>query len=336
MATVKLSILIVNWNTAGFLRRCLDSLLTELKGYSYEVVVVDNNSADESVEVLREYDGIKVIENNYNFGFAFANNQAFGNSSGEFVMTLNPDTRLRNGAIHKLMQTLENDSGVGIAAPVVMVAEGPPEYPDRSFPLFPESRVIAIFRRLISRPAPPLEARDSIENFDVDWILGTGYICRRAAVRESYLFSADTFLFGEELDLCQRVRESGFRITVVPEAQIEHEKSVTFKYDPERGKTAGTLITVANWNARKNIYGSIPAAASNAYIALDNGLTWVLMTVWTSLKRKPLNRGFLEGYWLGMVVSLKLLFMGERYFKLANKKARLFLNGGTEPPLSNN
>ena len=333
---VKLSILIVNWNSADYLEQCLDSLFTHLPEFPCEVIVVDNNSADNSVEVLRRYKNVHVIENQYNYGFAVANNQAFRVSNGEYVMPINPDTRLQKDTLEILVRALDESPDVGIASPV-LVSNGALELPTMKLTLFPPSRTFGLLFSLFrgGNKAAASEGAIYDEEIPAKWVLGTGYICRRSAVQTDNLFVEDTFLFSEEYYLCDQVRQSGFKIAIYPRARIEHFKSVTFKFATKRSIVANRLLTASAWRARRDFCGVIPAALSSGYIAVDNALIWALMSVW---KRgqvffgRSVDQTFLLAYWSAMVTSIKLLVFGEKYFTSVNKDTRTFFNWGIEPP----
>jgi len=114
-----LSILIVNWNSGEFLRRCLQSLEAQREeGVHFEVIVVDNASIDGSAEGLdRLFPWVKFIWNSYNYGFAKATNQAYRLSRGRYVMTLNPDTYLVPGALKRIIEFLDTHSDAGAVQP---------------------------------------------------------------------------------------------------------------------------------------------------------------------------------------------------------------------------
>ena len=104
---MKLSILIVNWNTRDILIKCINSILKNAPGFDYEIIVVDNNSQDGSVGVLTNLLGhnkkIWILQSLKNLGFARANNYAFRNSIGEYILALNPDTEVYPQALEALV-----------------------------------------------------------------------------------------------------------------------------------------------------------------------------------------------------------------------------------------
>ena len=103
-----LSVIIVNWNTKDLLCQCIDSLTQTLGKFDTEVFVVDNGSTDGSASAVREkFPGVRLVENPVNMGFAKANNQAISLSSGEYLLFLNPDTQVKDDAIHKMLSFMD-------------------------------------------------------------------------------------------------------------------------------------------------------------------------------------------------------------------------------------
>jgi len=104
MNAVDLSIIIVNYNTKCYLKKCLESLFQQACSYAFEVIVIDNASKDGSVAMVQErFPAVHVIANRYNYGFAVANNQGYRMCHGRYIMTLNPDATLLLGAIDEIV-----------------------------------------------------------------------------------------------------------------------------------------------------------------------------------------------------------------------------------------
>ena len=327
----KISILIVNWNTAGYLKKCLESIFRNRHGHGVEVIVVDNNSVDDSLAVLESFADVVVVRNTFNYGFSVANNQAFHLSSGEYVMTLNPDATLQDGTLSNLVAVLDDHPDIGIAVPAIQLGDEI-ELPIGELPLFPKSILWSVFRRRFFEKEHIESIPPDTPLIDADYILGTGYLCRRSALGGNYFFREDSFLFGEEYEICRRVREERYRIVIVRDAKVEHIKSVTFKRDIGRGLMAGKLITAANWKARRDLYGTLPSIASNIFVAFDNAISFLLVSLWVKItKKRESAETYNFGYRVGTIVSLNLLVRGETYFQSLNRKARTYFNNGVEP-----
>src|ERR1700759_3275630 len=113
---VKLSIIIVNWNTRDITRDCLRSIREHVSGLTYEVIVVDNASGDGSAEMIcSEFPDVRLIANDDNLGFGRANNQAMRVAKGEYLFLLNSDTVILDNAIERLLAFMAADPAIGIA-----------------------------------------------------------------------------------------------------------------------------------------------------------------------------------------------------------------------------
>src|SRR5688572_528010 len=112
-----LSIIILNWNTREELGECLKSIFSNPPRCEFEVIVVDNDSDEDVVSAVVQFDGVRLIRNDYNYGFAAGNNIGYRASTGRYVMPLNPDTVIYPGTIDLLLRHLEADTSVAIAVP---------------------------------------------------------------------------------------------------------------------------------------------------------------------------------------------------------------------------
>ena len=133
---VKLSIVIVNWNTKDLLKDCLDSVVSKLDGrVSYEIFVVDNASSDKSAAMVRShFPTVHLIENSENVGFGRANNQASALASGEYILLLNSDTRLVGDDTDEVLHYLDDHPAVGIATGKMYYEDGVIHSSSRRFP----------------------------------------------------------------------------------------------------------------------------------------------------------------------------------------------------------
>ncbi|MBE0411090.1 MAG: glycosyltransferase family 2 protein, partial [Anaerolineales bacterium] len=122
---MKLSIVVVNWNTRDLLAKCLTSIYACPPVCPFEVLVVDNASSDGSVSMLREgFPQVRLIQNNKNVGFAAANNQALSLVDSPYILLLNPDTVVKPGALNEMLDYLENNPGVGAAGARLLNPDG--------------------------------------------------------------------------------------------------------------------------------------------------------------------------------------------------------------------
>lgn len=202
----ELSIIIVNHNTADMLVRCLHSIRSQ-SGHNPEVILVDNASRDNSLEVTNGFlPWLKVITNKRNLGFGRANNQALKISKGRFIYFLNPDTELKEGAFDAIIEFMESNPEVGLAGTRIL-------NPDGSFQSSVEKRYPG-----------ERHSRGELSGLkgDIAWVSGASMIARRSVMREVMGFDERFFVYGEDLDLCLAVRNAGWTIGYIPEALVVH------------------------------------------------------------------------------------------------------------------
>lgn len=200
------SIIIVNHNTADLLARCLHSIRSQV-GYDPEVILVDNASQDNSLEVTKGFlPWLKVIANEQNLGFAKANNQALKISNGKYIYFLNPDTELKQGALDAIIEFMESNTEVGLAGTRI---ENPDGSPQSSFEKhYPGQR----------------HSRGELSGLkgNIAWVLGASMIARHSVLKELGGFDEGFFLYGEDLDLCLSVRKADWKIGYIPNSVVVH------------------------------------------------------------------------------------------------------------------
>jgi len=262
------SIVIVNWNTRNLLLRCIGSILDGGCSVPCEIIVVDNASADGSVDAVRSaYPNVTVIANDRNLGFASANNVGFARASGESILLLNPDTIVSEKAADKLVAFLEAHSDVGIVGPLIVGQDGCPQI--SSFGIAPSLREAFLHAIRIWRIAPKSRlARQflMIPREPEDWIytrhlLGACMLVRRRVIDQTNGFDERFFLFLEETDLCYRTQQMGWRIAYYVGARITHlgEQSMLHILD----RSGGYYIRSYNYFCRKHGMGRSSVPATN-------------------------------------------------------------------------
>lgn len=321
-----LSIIILNWNTRELLVKCLKSIFANAPQCEFEVIVVDNNSDEDIADAMEQFQGVRLLRNDYNHGFAVGNNIGYRESTGRYVMPLNPDTLIYPETIDRLLRELEADISVAIAVPVVKETKVRPAnytFAHLYFDSIVYRNLSSLFERYRGSVAEP---------FDVEFFSGTGYICRRSALSEDKIFREDHFLFGEEYRLCRETSEKGFKIRVLPDAKIQHFASVTFKDNTERLVMASRLGNVVQWEIRKERLGSIVGTLLGLILWTEQLLKLTFLRVARSFKtRKKENYKRLEAQCAAAVSSIFPLLKDESKFrKQVDDEARLFFNGGKE------
>ncbi len=271
--SVDVSVCIVNWNTRDLLHNCLASIARHTHGCRVEVIVVDNASADDSVEMVRTgFPDVRVIASRANLGFARGSNLAAEAARGEYVLYLNPDTELVTDAITGLWHFLRANPGHGAAGCRLLNSDGSVQttcaselptlrnelasmlFLDR---LFPRSRWLA---------ARELAWWDHEDTRDVDCLSGACMMLPRVLVERLGGFDGRVFMYGEDLDLCCRVRATGARVGYVADEVIFHHEGAAsakrgYSFAPLRQRGANYFFL------RKN-RGLAPAVGYRVAVAV--------------------------------------------------------------------
>jgi len=293
-----LSIIIVSYNTKELLRQCLESIFKNDKRLDFsgnwidpseeekipaEIIIVDNNSTDGSVEYVRELIRspvsalrvtrsttrnpltrnsltrnpqtqltIKLIENKENLGFAKANNQGIKVARGEYILLLNSDTIVPEGAISQTLYWLSAHPGVAVATCRLLNQDGTIQPTGGFFPNLANIFTWAFFlddlplvNRLIKpfHPHPPqfwTKEAWYLKTRELDWVTGAFFLIRKAVIREVGLLKEDFFMYVEELEWCYRIKRASWQIFYYDGAKIVHlgggsGKSTTSIVGEDRG-----------------------------------------------------------------------------------------------------
>lgn len=222
------SVCIVSWNVADDLRACLESIRAQQTPPTYEIIVADNASSDETVPMLREqFPDVEVIVNDENLGFAKATNQTLRRARGRYLMMLNPDTVLEPDCLAKLVAVADAHPEAGIVAPRLVYPDGSLQYSCRRFPTI----AAAIYRNTVfgrlfpgARPAAEYIMQDCKHDAqrDVDWASGACLLIRREAYEEVGELD-ESFVWGsEDVDYCLRMHRAGWSVLYSPVTDVVH------------------------------------------------------------------------------------------------------------------
>ncbi|HEV2055702.1 MAG TPA: glycosyltransferase family 2 protein [Methylomirabilota bacterium] len=224
-----LSVIIVSFNSAGFIERCLASVETCLRGVNHEVCVVDNASSDGSARLVRErFPRVTVIANRVNLGFAAGVNRGLDATEGRYVLWLNPDAELLDAGAGDLVDYFERHPRVGILGPQLVDPSGGVQLSCRSFP----SYRTALFHRhsLLTRwfPKNPGSREYLLSDWDhgtareVDWVSGACLLHRRRLLDEIGPLDERFFMYCEDVDFCLRARQAGWSVQYHPGTRVLH------------------------------------------------------------------------------------------------------------------
>ena len=225
---MKLSIVIVCWNDLKVIRDCLRSIYAETHAIEFEVIVSDNGSTDGSVEFIRQnYLQVILIENRANLGFSKGNNVGIRASRGEYVLILNPDTIIHDGALDKWIKFADRHPEAGGLGCRVLNPDGSYQGSARPFPTIWRDLIAALYLRPLAYVSDRFIS-DTYTGWQghterlIDWQSGCCVMFRGDLIKRLGGFDEQFFYHYEEVDLCRRFWQAGYPILYTPEASITH------------------------------------------------------------------------------------------------------------------
>jgi len=227
-----LSIIILNYNTKDLLKDCLNSIKKAEKGkYSIETIVVDNASKDKSPEmVAQEFPDARLIVNKKNIGFSAGNNKGIKQAKGKYVLLLNPDTIVQKKTLVTMINFMDKNKKVGAATCKIELPSGELDYAcHRGFPtpwnaLTYFSGLARLFPKIKIFTGYTLTHLDLNQTHEIDSGCGAFLIIRRKAGEKINWLDEDYYWYGEDLDFCYRLKQTGWQIVFVPQVKIIHHK----------------------------------------------------------------------------------------------------------------
>jgi GT2 family glycosyltransferase len=252
-----ISVLIVNYNTAELVKKCIESLLDQ-QNVNFEIIVIDNNSHDSSAEILQKLTPrITFILNTDNKGFGRANNQAFKLCKGRYIFMLNPDAVcLTNQDLAHAVQFMNAHPECGLAG--TRIVNGNQQLEETSFYHYPrQKQTSANFSGLPGKLAT---------------VLGASMIVRREVFEKVNGFDEEFFLYGEETDLCLRIRKAGYMIGYCEFVTVQHIGSASEKGNPPeeiiRKKKLGKLLFYRKHYPEADVRKLVKQDLNRAYLHL--------------------------------------------------------------------
>jgi GT2 family glycosyltransferase len=251
----ELSIVIVSYNTKDLLRECLQSVDREKTGLDTEVLLVDNRSSDGSpLMVETEFPQVKVIRSAINLGFGAANNLAIESAQGRYIVLLNSDAFLSAGSLRIARDHMNSQPRAAVGGARLVGRDFSWQPSARMFPhvitdalvlsglaaRYPKSRFCGHFDRTWADPLQPSQA---------DWVPGAFSIIRAEVLRRVGFFDPRFFLYGEEVDLCRRIKRAGYEIWYWPDIVVTHIGGESSRH--MRDDSAGAQVL--NWRMRSTL-----------------------------------------------------------------------------------
>ena len=231
-----LSIIIVNWNVRDLLKRLLESIFNYTQGIEFEVIVVDNNSGDGSIEMVREnFPQVKIIANQENLGFAKANNQGLKIALGKFVLFMNPDMELKENSFKKLADFMEQNPGIGISTCQLTYPDGKVQPIIKNNPTFCSQLLIILKLHHFFMPEclKKYLAKDFdyLKQSEVKQIMGAFVFARKEVMEKLKGWCEDYFAWWEDIDLCYSAQKADIKIFYIPITKVIHHEGKSFEQE---------------------------------------------------------------------------------------------------------
>lgn len=251
-----LSIIIVSWNVKDLLRENLKSIYNETSGIDFEVFVIDNNSGDGSAQMVRdEFTQVKLIANDFNAGFAKANNQGIKQSCGRYVLLYNPDMRSGKDTFSKMVDWMDKTVDAGVAACKLITSEGEIVPHVRHYPTVWDQLTIVL---KISHLFPQLLNKYLWKDFDytkeavVDSVRGSFFMIRRELLNKLGGLDERYFIWFEEVDFCRQTVRAGYKVYYTPVVEcidyVGKSFSQVARYKTQKMFTKSMLTYFKKWH----------------------------------------------------------------------------------------
>jgi GT2 family glycosyltransferase len=266
---------IVNWNTRDLTLQCLRSIYAQLDSFTSQIIVVDNASEDDSVQVIRgEFPSVAVIENEENLGFAKANNRGLRECSGRYVLLINSDVVLRDGCFAALHEYIGQHPKIGVLGPRILNGDLTIQESCKEFPTVWNTlcRALALdtafpHLRLFSSQLMKYWSHDDVRPVDI--LSGCFWMVRREALETVGPLDERFFMYAEDKDWCKRYWKAGWSIVYYPHAEAIHLAAASSSRDPVRFYLEMNRANLRYW---KKHYGRFQRLAIPAIMLLHDSL----------------------------------------------------------------
>lgn len=237
---MKLSIIIVAWNVRDVLSDCLNSITQSLAAFPYEIIVVDNASTDGTADHIKnKFPAVRLVENKANQGFAAANNQGAAIANGQYLLILNPDTILFDHTLSKMVDFMDSNPAIAMCGPHILNEDKSLQKSVRNFPSWRGAfyrytvlKYMGLFKSHFTRWHN--RQFDYDKQADVEQIIGAAMLIRKEIFEKIGRFDERFFMYYEEVDLCKRLKDCGFRVVYCPDIQLIHLGGKSAKQIPAK------------------------------------------------------------------------------------------------------
>lgn len=216
---IELSVIIVNYNGLKFLTDCLNSLKTNLVGISYEIIIIDNDSKDESCDFIKQYfQEVILIESKINHGFGKGNNEAVKQARGKNLLLINNDTIVLDN-LKPILDILKDDTSIGVIG--INMLNAKKEY----LPVagnFPNARNMLQLIKLLDISPEFKTGKFNKNQYEVDWLGGSFLMLSKETYTQIKGFDEDYFMYVEDVDFCKKISDMGKKRLFLPNYSYIH------------------------------------------------------------------------------------------------------------------
>jgi GT2 family glycosyltransferase len=263
--SVDISVVIVAWNAKRYLELCLESLAEDPPRRSMEVLVIDNASEDDSVEMTEtRFPWVKLIKSKENLGFSKGNNLGIRQCQGRYIALVNPDVIVLPGCLDTLADFLDQNPKVGNVGPRVFNPDMTQQSTCRRFPTLwnnfcSATRLESIFKGSAFFAGEHMFYFPYDRTVTVDVIVGCFSMIRREAFDDVGLLDEGLFMYGDDVDWCRRARNAGWQVAFCPDARAIHDRGKTTAPFPVRFAVAQQRSVLHYWTKHHTFLGAFGA-----------------------------------------------------------------------------
>jgi GT2 family glycosyltransferase len=302
---IDLSIIIVNWNSKAYVSKCIESVLANTSGLTYEIIVVDSASFDGCGEMLQDlYPNIRFIQCDSNVGFARANNLGASYGCGSVLLFLNPDTKVCGHAIEHLYSHYNKLPHAGVVGCRLLNSDGSLQ----TSCVMPLPTILnQVFdAEILQRWFPKINLWLSATTFEgkstpvsVEAVSGACMMINKKVFDQVKGFSTDYFMYAEDLDLCYKTHSAGFTNYYVPEAEIIHHGGGSTQH--RRSSFANIMMRQSISRLLKKTHSSIYSLGYRMALSLSAVIRLILLVIWLPAWVLKRRRTASFSKWIGIL-----------------------------------
>lgn len=249
MSQIDLAIIIVNYNVAPLLKRCLQTICAGTGHLNLQTIVIDNQSTDNSVNIVKtEFPHVTIIANSKNVGYPAGNNQGIraldilGDNPPRYTLLLNPDTELPPNALPDMVQFMDDHPTVGIVGPKLLLPDGQLDpacrrgFPSPAVSIYHFTGLSRLFPKSARFGRYNMSYLDPNQMAEVDSVVGAFMLIRTTAIRQVGLLDERFWMYGEDLDWAKRIKDSGWQVIYNPSVTVLHVKRASSRQNHKKAQ----------------------------------------------------------------------------------------------------